>query len=727
MKTKSFLQTCALGAALAVAALNGPKALAQSNVFSSVFTFQGALQTTNNVGGLQPAPDGPYTYYCWPFWWHCSCHIPVPWPGCLECPPVDFPNLIDQFAGEATLDQLQTTTVNLHQGVFTLPFTVNQDFLAANAGSGSLYVQLWVQGPNDAAPVPLAQPQLVTSVPLAAVANTALTLSGTLPASSLSGTYLNGLSLLNSSNIFKGNGSGLVGVTALALQGGTALGQGVNNTLLATASDAFIGGGSANLASGDHAVVAGGEANTAGGTHAFVGGGLGNRASSDEDVVVGGVSNSVAGDPSFIGSGQNNKVGSFAGTGTSGISLDSFVVCGYGNVVNGNYSGIGGGQNNTIATNGNFSFIGGGSTNVITPSASYSFIGSGLNNSANSLYATLGGGFNNNITTNANYAFVGGGHGNTAGGGNAPAVGGGEYNQAIGDHPLVAGGFGNTAIGVQATVGGGWLNFATNSYATVPGGDQNSAGSSMATVSGGHNNRANGGNAPTIGGGEGNQAIGDHPTVGGGFLNTAAGIQATVSGGYNNIATNNYTTVPGGFECVAAGAYSFAAGDEAQAFNQGSFVWADSQGTAFSSTANNQVSFRCGGGARFTSGGSGADQTVTWTPGSASWSFSSDRNLKDRFATVNSEAVLEKVAQLPIMEWSYKGYAQRHIGAMAQDFHGLFPLNENDKALNDADLHGVALAAIQGLNQKLQEKDAEVRNLEKRLDELQAEVNQLTH
>jgi hypothetical protein len=38
---------------------------------------------------------------------------------------------------------------------------------------------------------------------------------------------------------------------------------------------------------------------------------------------------------------------------------------------------------------------------------------------------------------------------------------------------------------------------------------------------------------------------------------------------------------------------------------------------------------------------------------------------------------------------------------------------------------GVALAAIQGLNQKLNDKDAEIQNLEKRLDELQAVVKQL--
>jgi predicted RNase H-like nuclease (RuvC/YqgF family) len=56
---------------------------------------------------------------------------------------------------------------------------------------------------------------------------------------------------------------------------------------------------------------------------------------------------------------------------------------------------------------------------------------------------------------------------------------------------------------------------------------------------------------------------------------------------------------------------------------------------------------------------------------------------------------------------------------MAQDFHSAFPLNDNDKMLNDADMHGVALAAIQGLNMKLQEKDAEIQELKGRLDKLE--------
>ena len=128
------------------------------------------------------------------------------------------------------------------------------------------------------------------------------------------------------------------------------------------------------------------------------------------------------------------------------------------------------------------------------------------------------------------------------------------------------------------------------------------------------------------------------------------------------------------------------------------------------------------GGATFTSSAGGANQTVAWAPGNASWSFTSDRNAKDRVEPVNPQSVLEKVSRLPINEWSYIGYDQRHIGPMAQDFHAAFPLNESDTTLNDADLHGVALAAIQGLNQKVDSENATLRQELKHRDAENAEL-----
>ena len=81
------------------------------------------------------------------------------------------------------------------------------------------------------------------------------------------------------------------------------------------------------------------------------------------------------------------------------------------------------------------------------------------------------------------------------------------------------------------------------------------------------------------------------------------------------------------------------------------------------------------------------------------------------------------------MEWNYKGYDQRHVGPMAQDFHAAFPFNENDKMLNSADVAGVSLAAIQGLNQELNDKQAEIAELRgkvAKMDALEKQMNDLT-
>ena len=99
----------------------------------------------------------------------------------------------------------------------------------------------------------------------------------------------------------------------------------------------------------------------------------------------------------------------------------------------------------------------------------------------------------------------------------------------------------------------------------------------------------------TIRGNAVNVVTADSGTVGGGSGNTA-GYFATVSGGDNNSATGNYATVPGGYDDLAGGVYSLAAGQQAQALNQGAFVWADSQNAPFASTANDQFLIRAQGG-----------------------------------------------------------------------------------------------------------------------------------
>ena len=57
------------------------------------------------------------------------------------------------------------------------------------------------------------------------------------------------------------------------------------------------------------------------------------------------------------------------------------------------------------------------------------------------------------------------------------------------------------------------------------------------------------------------------------------------------------------------------------------------------------------------------------------------------------------------------------MGPMAQDFHAAFGLGANDVTIATVDADGVALAAIQGLNDKLEREN---EALKKRLADLEA-------
>jgi trimeric autotransporter adhesin len=399
-------------------------------------------------------------------------------------------------------------------------------------------------------------------------------------------------------------------------------------------------------------------------------------------------------------------------------------------------------------------------------------------------------------------------------------IGGASNNSAMPGSVggTIAGGELNTVSGPDATVGGGYANQAANSYATVGGGYDNTNSGFGATVGGGYVNTASGqdatvgggvsnfgtGRAATVGGGAGNTGGGFLATVGGGNANTASGYAATVGGGVGNSSTVFSATVPGGYYNTASGNYSLAAGYNAQATNQGAFVWADSQGAQFYSTGNDQFLIRaqggvginvnnptdaalsvagrirvndntvflragtdanhglayCGlginnygtlapdgpvlwgysGGALGANAGSGPHAVLAWDGGSvsingnlfvsgqvcaANVTCTSDRNLKERFAPVDSNRVLEKVAALPITEWNFKTDASaRHIGPMAQDFYAAFNVGTDEKHIGPIDEGGVALAAIKGLNQKLNSESTALRNELHRTETENAELRQ---
>jgi hypothetical protein len=425
--------------------------------------------------------------------------------------------------------------------------------------------------------------------------------------------------------------------------------------------------------------------------------------------------------------------------------------------------------------------IGSGIGNQVPSVAIDSFIGGGSNNVVYSTDALIVGGFGNQIGDVAHGAVLGGG-GLNYNNGTYGTLGGGILNSVLGPSATVSGGSNNVANGPFATVGGGDGNRASGTESTVAGGTFNLASGQDATVGGGYTNSARG-DYSFLGGGHQNNANGVEATVGGGYQNNASGNDATVPGGNFNTAAGA-ASFAAGSKASANHDNSFVWSDGAGTFGDPFGFFQSTYPQQFRIEAGNGVEMDVSGShgvnpaALFinstsangvglyvlqpnssdaclvintcpsrssSSGGGDIIKGFGWTPGGFgspnnvvfevtvlgdvsghSFNSTSDRNAKENFAPVSPAQILEKVNSLPVSQWNFKGGQSdvQHIGPMAQDFHQAFGLNGgDDKHISLTDEGGVALAAIQGLNQKLEDrlqaKDAEIQDLKARLEMLE--------
>lgn len=273
----------------------------------------------------------------------------------------------------------------------------------------------------------------------------------------------------------------------------------------------------------------------------------------------------------------------------------------------------------------------------------------------------------------------------------------------------------NDAFGFGSTVAGGEANIADMDYSTIGGGFFNESF----------------GRATTIGGGESNIADDDFATVGGGVFNIAGNTSATVGGGESNSAFGDSATVPGGRSNIADGNASFAAGRNAHVNgHDGAFVWGASTGA--DASAAGQVVFQATGGMYVgDDGGPSGDfytddnYLIDTSTGAhltigGIWTDSSSASVKEDVVPVNPESVLEGVKTLPLTEWSYETEPGdvRHLGPMAEDFHAAFGLGADEEHIASLDTAGVAMAAIQGLVDRLEAKDDHIADLEAEVEGL---------
>lgn len=358
-----------------------------------------------------------------------------------------------------------------------------------------------------------------------------------------------------------------------------------------------------------------------------------------------------------------------------------------------------------------------------------------------------------------------GGFGNIAGDGiGTPqdalgaSVVGGAFNLASGSLSVVLGGNENEATG-QASLAGGSLNRAIGAH-SIALGNGNLADGDNAVAQGGVNNVARGEGSVVMGGlsstalGVGAVAIGTDLCAGASY-SWAGGFDAKVrppAGTGSN---------PSGSGCDGVPNANTAGGDTGTFIWADNSVGVD---PPFVSSGSNQFAIRARGGVRlndqtrqyfgaatrqmlnlynesygigvqsntfyqrsnsqFAWFRDGAHEDAALNPGSGGTLLMtlgtndgtplgvaraqqfvnvSDRNAKIAFEAIDPVDVLARVLELPLSEWSYRtAPRERHIGPMAQDFRAAFGLGRDETTIATVDADGVALAAIQGLNARLE-------------------------
>ena len=637
----------------------------------------------------------------------------------------DFQFLLrDAPSGSQVGSALTNASVVVTNGLFT----VTLDFGAGAFTGANRWLEIGVRTNGTIGAFTILLPrQQITSAPYALQAANAGTVTGAITDSQLSGNIprLSGGAAFTgtvTAGSFTGSGTSLTGLDASQLTSGAVPAAALGN-----------------------AWQIGGNNSTAPGTH-FVG-------TTDNQALEFKVNGSRAlrlepnaTSPNVIG-GYN---GNYIAAGVAGATIMGGGSNGNTNSILANYSAIGGGYLNTIQTSADYSKIGGGVANAIQSGAFASTIGGGVQNSiqTGADRSLIGGGAGNTIQINANESTIGGGYGNIIQT-NAydSTIAGGDFNtiQTNAFYSTIGGGVQNTiqSDAHESTIGGGQQNtIQTNAfYSTISGGSLNmiQTNAIYSTIGGGRfNTIQTNAYAAIIGGGFQNtiKNSSENSTIGGGYVNAIQtnANYSTIAGGYGNAIQSygQFAAIPGGRFNLATN-FAFAAGHNAKATNTGAFVWSDGTGTATLSTGDNSVTMRASGGFSFLTGTGSVGASMA--AGGTSWATISDRNAKKNFQLVDVLEVLEKLEHVPVQRWNYKWEpddAVPHIGPVAQDFKGAFYSGRDDKSISTLEFDGIELAAIQGLNQKVEAqkeelaaKQHQIESMEKRLSQLERLVTSL--
>jgi hypothetical protein len=605
----------------------------------------------------------------------------------------DAPTVGNQIGSLVT-----NSSVNVSNGLFT----VTTDF-AANFPGANRWLEISVRTNGGVSFTTLAPRQQLTPAPYAIFAGTVST-NGLAP-----GAYSSAVNFNNAANSFSGSGANLTSVNASFLGGLGAssfwnLGgnSGTGGAFLGTmdAQPLELVAGSARVLRLETTVE------TAGGFDIVLsvntlGGALGNV-----------ISNGVVG-------------GTIAGGGNKHF----FTTEAAPNSVYDNFGTVGGGLNNTAGsadgfpTNSRAATVSGGEYNLAY--GDHSVVGGGATNTAGSTNSVVSGGMGNGI-------FDG-----TFGIGGIPATA-----VAFTAGSAIDGGENNAILAYYDT----FFNFPTTLYhcfdSAIGGGLSNTiSGASYATIPGGRNNSVNG----SYGLAAGYRAKANHTgtfvwadTTDADFASTGAGqFLIRASGGVGINKTNPAATLDVNGTSRIQGANNWDVNNTEGDFRVGNDLYRFKIGVANGGGGSGDVWMRAHGGtARLfvkTPGGTtfysneGQTSGVSLAAGGGSWANLSDRNAKENFTAIDAQEILQRVASLSLTSWNYKSQEKniRHIGPMAQDFYAAFSMGEDDHHITTVDADGVALAAIQGLNEKMQQLKNELKLRDTENAELKARLERL--
>lgn len=109
-------------------------------------------------------------------------------------------------------------------------------------------------------------------------------------------------------------------------------------------------------------------------------------------------------------------------------------------------------------------------------------------------------------------------------------------------------------------------------------------------------------------------------------------------------------------------------------------------GTTFAANAHDQFTVKKAGGSRVYSNDAG-NIGVALAPGGNTWASVSDANLKENFVTLDGAEMLEKLDEIPVFRYNFKGNPseQCNMGPTAQDWHEQFACDDVLVPLIDED------------------------------------------